>query len=111
MHRAITPSAVPASWRRATHATKPMIASAVTRMSSGAVSGKNMSKNESFAPSGRAPYFMSVMYWWLPTNGPIHHADSRTTATPIQSPWSSRFRGWCRPSTIIRTMTAAPSTV
>ena len=42
-------------------ATNPMIASVVMRMSSGAVSGKNMSKNESLAPSGRNPYFMSVM--------------------------------------------------
>ena len=80
-------------------------------MSSGAVSGKNMSQNESLAPSGRAPYFMSVMYWWLPTNGPIHHAESRTTAAPIDSPWSRRRRWRCRPSTTTSTMTAAPSTV
>ena len=33
-------------------ATNPMTASVVTRMSSGAVSGKNMSQNESSAPSG-----------------------------------------------------------
>ncbi len=44
-------------------AMKPTIASVVMMMSSGVVSGKNMSKNESLAPSGRNPYFMSVMYW------------------------------------------------
>ena len=59
-------------------------------MSSGAVSGKNMSQNESLAPSGRAPYFMSVMYWWLPTNGPIQNADRSTTARPTVRPYHRR---------------------
>ena len=54
---------------------------------------------------------MSVMYWWLPTNGPIHHADSRMTPTPIPRPCTNRLPGLRRPSTIVATMTAAPSTV
>ena len=93
------------------HDTKPTIARPVTMKSSGAVSGKNMSKNESFAPSGRDPYFMSVMNWWLPTNGPIHHAESSTTAPPIDRPCTRRLAWACRPSTTTRTITAAPSTV
>ena len=75
-------------------------------MSSGAVSGKNMSQNESVAPSGRAPYFMSVMYWWLPTNGPIHHADSRMTDSPMLAPSTSRRTE----SRWTSTMIAAPTT-
>ena len=106
MIRPITPRAVPLAWRRATHATNPMIASVVTRMSSGAVSGKNMSQNESLTPSGRAPYFMSVMYWWLPTNGPIHHADRSTTARPTVRPYQRRRTL----SMLTRTITIAPTT-
>ncbi len=59
---AISPNAVPVRWRRMIIAMNPTIASVVMMMSSGVVSGKNMSKNESLAPSGRNPYFMSVMY-------------------------------------------------
>ena len=87
-------------------ATKPITARVVMRMSNGAVSGKNMSQNESAAPSGRAPYFMSVMYWWLPTNGPIQNADSRTTAMPAPSPNRNRRTF----SMLTTTMTSAAST-
>ena len=64
-------------------ATNPMTASAVIMMSSGAVSGKNMSKNESLAPSGRNPYFMSVMNSWPNRNGPTHHADNSSVVRPM----------------------------
>ena len=88
----ITPSAVPVRWRRATAATNPTIASPLTRMSIGSGNGKNMSQNESRAPSGRPPYFMSVMNSWLPRNGPIQNADSNTVATPRPSPNLTRLR-------------------
>ena len=77
-------------WRRATDATKPTMASPVTRMSSGSGNGKNMSQNESLAPSGRPPYFMSVMKLWLPRNGPIQNAESNTTARASSAPNLSR---------------------
>ena len=64
-------------------AMKPMIASVVMMMSSGVVSGKNMSQNESLAPSGRNPYFMSVMYSWPNRNGPTHNADSSNVVAPV----------------------------
>ena len=58
----VSPRATPTTWRRAIDATSPMIASPVTRTSSGCGRSKNMSQNESWAPDGRKPYFMSVMY-------------------------------------------------
>ena len=98
---------MPLAWRRMTQATKPITASVVTRMSSGAVSGKNMSQNESLAPSGRAPYFMSVMYWWLPTNGPIQNIGSRIVAAPTPRPYRKRRM----PSMLTSTITSAARTV
>ena len=37
------------------------MANVVMKMSKNVVSGKNMSQNESLAPDGRKPYFISVM--------------------------------------------------
>ena len=72
------PSATPFRWRRTTQAMKPMIASVVISMSSGAVSGKYMSDHESkLPPCGSRPYFMSVMKAWLSRNGPVHHIDEQ----------------------------------
>jgi hypothetical protein len=55
------PSHAPFRCRFAMAATNPMIAKVVMNTSKNVVSGKNMSQNESFGPSGRNPYFMSVM--------------------------------------------------
>ena len=74
---AMTPSAVPLRWRRTTHATNPMIASVVMRMSSGVVSGKNMSQNESSRPPGGTRTSCRSCTW-LTRNGPTHNADSST---------------------------------
>ncbi len=61
-------------------------------MSSGDVSGKNMSQKESSAPCGRAPYFMSVMNAWSRRNGPTHQASSSTVVIPTVTEYTSRVR-------------------
>ena len=55
------PSHAPLRWRRRMLLPKPNSANPPTTMSRNCDQGKNMSQKLSLTPSGRPPYFMSVM--------------------------------------------------
>ena len=83
MTRPNTPIQTPIRLRRSTDATSPITATAAKKMFQNGGRWKNMSQYDVNEPLPGSPwYFMSVMYWWLSTNGTTQN-DASSVIVPI----------------------------
>ncbi|CAB4883296.1 unannotated protein [freshwater metagenome] len=86
----VTPSHVPTRCRRAMAPIKPIAANTKMMRSNVTSRLKNIFQYESLAPSGRLPYFMSVMYGVPRTKGMIQNAESSAAGNSVVTPYLKR---------------------